>query len=78
MDELGRLVAKALRMKGAPPSEDFDFRGTVEWDSLGHMELVAAIEERWNVTLTSEEIIGMRTMAGIRKMLRAHGVKGGK
>lgn len=45
------------------------------WDSLKHMELIAGIEKNFNIELTFEEIIGMRSVAGIKKVLIARNLK---
>lgn len=41
------------------------------WDSLKHMELIAGVEKSFGLELTFDEIICMRTVAGIKNVLRA-------
>ena len=39
--------------------EGLTYRGVPAWDSLGHMALVAAIEEEFGVELDSDQVIDM-------------------
>ena len=47
---------------------------TSEWDSLQAMNLVAALEEGFDVRLTTVEILSMRSVGLVRKVLRAKGI----
>ncbi len=47
---------------------------TSTWDSLSHMELIAAIEDEFSIELTSDEIISMTSVATITEVLRAKSV----
>jgi acyl carrier protein len=46
-----------------------------KWDSLGHMTLVAALEERFGLQFEVDEIMEMATVAAILSILEAKGVK---
>lgn len=48
--------------------------GTDTWDSLSHMELVASIEEHYEINLTADEIIIMVNVLSIKKVLLERGV----
>jgi len=56
-------VASALAYQSIP-----------QWDSVGHMALVAEIENTFNVTLDTDDIIGMSDVAKAVEILRKHGV----
>jgi acyl carrier protein len=40
------------------------------WDSLAHMRLVLALEERLERQLSSEEVIGIQAAEDVAKLLR--------
>jgi len=40
-----------------------------EWDSLNHLNLVVELESSFNVTIEPEEIVEMRTLQDIEKIL---------
>jgi len=37
--------------------EDLEYNGISEWDSIGHMELMAELEEGFQITLEMDDII---------------------
>lgn len=45
-----------------------------KWDSLGHMTLVAALEENFGLQFEVDEIMEMATVAAILSILEAKGV----
>ena len=44
------------------------------WDSLGHVNVVSAIEDEYKITLTHAEILQMSSLAEILTVLRDKGV----
>lgn len=51
------------------------FAATPQWDSLCHMELIAALEDSFNVMLDPEEITHFESYENGKKILTSHGVK---
>lgn len=47
---------------------------TPQWDSMAAMNLVVAIEDEFDVRLTTAEIISMRNVAIVKKVLTAKGI----
>jgi acyl carrier protein len=47
---------------------------TAQWDSMAAMTLVVAIEDEFDVRLSTAEIISMRNVEIVRKVLKAKGV----
>lgn len=56
----------SLRITAAMTREDFP-----TWDSLGHIRLVSALEETFNLTLSIEDIEGMTSIARILEKVAA-------
>jgi acyl carrier protein len=50
------------------------YQSIPQWDSVGHMALVAEIENTFNVTLDTDDIIGMSDVGKAVEILRKHGV----
>ncbi len=50
------------------------YQSIPQWDSVGHMALVAEIENTFNVTLDTDDIIGMSDVSKAVEILRKHGV----
>jgi acyl carrier protein len=49
-------------------------REVPKWDSLQHVALVAAIEERFGIALSMDEMIEIRSVKDICNILERHGV----
>jgi acyl carrier protein len=69
MDELNGIIATVFQV----PAESVPDGATAEtvpnWDSIGHLNLVMALEERYAVRFTLEEIMAMRDVATIRRIV---------
>ena len=46
-------------------SDDLGRENIKAWDSLGHIRMIAAVEEAFGITFTIDEIEGVRTMGQI-------------
>jgi len=51
------------------------YQSIPQWDSVAHMALVAEIEGQFNVTLDTDDIIGMSDVAKAVEILRKHGAE---
>lgn len=38
-------------------SENLKYNDIPEWDSIGHMTLMSAIEEKFNITLETDDVV---------------------
>jgi len=45
------------------------------WDSLKHMELIVALESAFEIELTFDEIVAMRSVQDIKRVLTGRGVQ---
>jgi len=50
------------------------YQSIPEWDSVGHMTLVAEIENTFDVRLDSDDIIGMSDVFKAIEILQKHGI----
>lgn len=71
MDEAKRLLAEALRVALSRIGDDTRFRELALWDSLGHMALIALVEERLSTTLSMDDIMAMTSVRGLAAVLEA-------
>jgi acyl carrier protein len=61
-----------------PPGSDveaLEIGKNPEWDSVGHMALVAELEDRFGISLEIDEIVGISTYAKTVETLRTHGIE---
>ncbi|MFI2664634.1 acyl carrier protein [Micromonospora carbonacea] len=74
-DRLRAVFVEALELGGEVDVENLRYREIEQWDSLGHMTLVAAIEEEFDVQLDTEQVIEMSSFTVALDMLAGMGVR---
>jgi acyl carrier protein len=74
-DRLRQTVAEVLGVNPYLLSEESSPSTVSSWDSLGHLNLVIALEEEFEVNLSAEEVLAMRNMGSIRRILHQYGVQ---
>jgi acyl carrier protein len=73
-DQLLAVFAEEFGMEPAELSDDSSPDSVDAWDSLAAMRLVAAIEETFKVTLSTTDIMKMRSIGKARGVLQRMGV----
>ncbi len=73
-DRLRRVFVETLELGEDVHVEELKYRDLEAWDSLGHMSLVAAIEDEFGVQLDTEQVIDMSSFKVAVDMLRGLGV----
>ena len=75
-DRLRKVFVDALELGDGVDVEHLKYRGIDQWDSLGHMTLVAAIEDEFGVQLDTEQVIDLSSFEVAAEMLRGMGADG--
>jgi len=74
MDQkIENLLAEVLKMPAARITDDFAMNDAEVWDSLKHMELVLSLEQNLGIQLTFDEIVAMRSLREIKRVLSEKG-----
>lgn len=68
------LISEILRVPQSEIVDSLDMEETSTWDSLSHMQLIAAIEDEFGIELTADDIVVMRSVGQIKSVLRARTV----
>jgi acyl carrier protein len=71
--ELNDIFADVFKFDG-PLTVETSRQDVPKWDSLQHMALVAAIERQFDVSLSLDEMVEIRSVADICNILDRHGV----
>jgi len=69
-----KCFVEALGVAHEAVTDDLAYNSVKQWDSAGHMALVAALENEFNIMLDTDEIISMSSVAVVRQVLAKHGV----
>ena len=71
---LHQLIAGALRIPATSVNAETYMEGTPAWDSLAHMDLVVSIEEHYRLQLEPDDMVAMRSVGAITRLLQSKGV----
>lgn len=66
---LRAVFVVALALDDSVDVERLSFRDVPAWDSVGHMALVAAIEDEFGVRLDTDQVIDLSSFAVARNLL---------
>ncbi len=73
-DPLEAVFREVLQRDDLQLNSISTFEDVPEWDSLAHVNLIAAIEERFDVKFTVPEIMEMNSVEEIREVLATKSV----
>ena len=74
----GRLRQTVGEVLGVNPyllSDESSPSTISSWDSLGHLNLVIALEQEFEINLSADEVLAMRNLGSIRHILHRYGVE---
>ena len=52
-----KLFTEALSINETSVKDDLKYNDIPEWDSIGHMSLMSALEESFNISMETDDII---------------------
>jgi acyl carrier protein len=69
-----QLLADVLQIPVTEVTDQLAMTDLDVWDSLKHIELIASLEEQLGVELTFDDIVAMRSVGDIKRVLSNKGV----
>jgi acyl carrier protein len=66
-DSLGIPVEKVV--------DSLEYNAIEEWDSIGHMRLVAALDNEFDIMLETDDVLAMSSVGRAREILTKYGVE---
>ena len=75
-DRLRTVFVDALQLDDDVEVENLKYRDIGAWDSVGHMALIAAIEDEFDVQFDTDQVIDMSSFKVAVDMLKDFGVDG--
>lgn len=72
--KLQQAFVTALGLAEPVVFETLTYRETQAWDSVAHMQLVAAIEAAFDLMLDTDDVIGMSSYGKACEIVTRHGV----
>jgi acyl carrier protein len=71
---LQEIFVREIALRPEDFTEELAYNSIPEWDSQAHMVIVLAIEEKFNISLESDDVVSMTTVSKIFDLLRNKGV----
>ncbi len=69
-----QLLADVLQIPATEVTDQLAMTDLDVWDSLKHIELIASLEEQLDVQLSFDDIVAMRSVGDIKRVLSSKGV----
>jgi acyl carrier protein len=73
-NKLNPLIAEILHLPLEKVTDDLTMNEVESWDSLQHMSLIASLEQTFGVELTFDEIVAMKNVQEIKRVLHGKGI----
>ena len=73
-EQLRMVLADVLGLEVSAINETTSVDTVKQWDSLKHLNLVLALEEKFNIALTEEQTVEILSYSIIKAVLQEHGV----
>ena len=75
MKRLKKVLCEVLKMKEEEITEELTPNDVKMWDSMNALILVSALESTFNVKFTLVEVMGVKCIGDITKLLKKHNVE---
>ena len=69
-EKLKTVISNVFGLTSDKIDESTTMESIEQWDSLKHLELIIAIEEKFGIVLETEEILEITSFTGIKDILR--------
>jgi acyl carrier protein len=74
-NKLYQSFANALNISVEQIRDDLAYQSIPEWDSITHMILISQLEEDFDVSIDTEDVIDMSSVAKAQEILNKLGVQ---
>ncbi len=69
MKKLNQIISEVLRIKEEDLKDELIVQDLESWDSLKHMDLISSIEKDFNIQFGMDEILSMKDIKTIKKIV---------
>lgn len=72
-DDIKKIMANVFRIEATEIGDDAKINKLRNWDSLGHITLMLALEDHFKVRISSDNILNLQSLEAIEKFLAQPG-----
>jgi acyl carrier protein len=69
-EQFRRVVIEALQIPASSYKPDLRLGDIEEWDSVAHLDLVASIEQAFNIRLSADELVELTGLDELRMRIK--------
>lgn len=74
LERYKKVFIEALSISPDTFTEEIKYNDVAEWDSIGHMTLMSALEEEFKITLETDDIIDFSSYNKGKEILKKYNV----
>ena len=74
-ESLTQAFAEALNVGREAVTDDLKYQGIPEWDSVSHMVLISELEEAFDISIETDDVIDMSSVGKAKEILAKYGVE---
>jgi acyl carrier protein len=75
LERYKKCFITAFELPGDADAESLTYQSIAQWDSVGHMGLMAQFEDEFDITLETDDIIDFSSFEVGKGILKKHGVE---
>ena len=73
-EKLVNAFADALMIEKEQVTDGLKYQSIPNWDSISHMILITNIEDAFNISLSTDDVIAMSSVAIAKDIISKHGI----
>ncbi len=73
-EKLDGAFRRALELDDSIDPSSLAYRSIPQWDSIGHITLIAELESTYDVMFSTDEVVALASYDKAAEFLKAHGV----
>ncbi len=74
LEKYKKVFIEALSIDNAKFSEKIKYNEIPEWDSIAHMTLISALEEKFSITIDTEDVVDFSSFEKGKEILSKYKV----
>lgn len=74
-EKLIQSFAEALSIEPSLITDTLMYQGIEEWDSISHMILISQLEEAFDISIDTDDVIDMSSVAKAKEILTKYNIK---
>jgi acyl carrier protein len=74
LERFRKAFSTGLQVSPELVVDELKYQGLRQWDSVGHMSMIAALESEFDIMLDTDDIIDMNSVTRAKEILGKYGV----